>query len=57
MDYQNRVSDFWNIATWLSIAYFVLFAVLNIGGLIWIKLTTEPKKKKKIEQTIDWTRR
>ncbi len=57
MDYQSRVDEFWSIVTWISIAYFVLFAAVNIAGLIWIKITTEPKKKKAIKQTIDWTRR
>jgi hypothetical protein len=53
---EDRSGEFWGIVTWISISYFVLFVVVNVAGIIWIKMTTEPPKKK-IKKTIDWKRR
>jgi hypothetical protein len=43
---EDRSGEFWGIVTWVSISYFVLFVVVNVAGIIWIKMTTEPPKKK-----------
>jgi hypothetical protein len=56
MNQQERVDEFWGIVTWISIGYFVLFVAINVAGLIWVKMTSEPPKKK-IKKTIDWNRR
>lgn len=49
-------AEFWRLAPtvffWCSLPYIIL----NVAGIIWIKMTTEPKKKKKIKNTIDWNK-
>jgi len=56
MTQAERLNDFWGLATWISIGYFVLFVAINVAGLIWIKRTSEPLKKK-TKKTINWSRR
>jgi hypothetical protein len=33
--------------------YVLIFVVMNVSGLIWLKMTAEPPKKK-IKKTIKW---
>ena len=56
MTQAERWSEFWGIATWITIGYFVLFVGLNVAGLIWVKITSETPAKK-IKKTIDWNQK
>jgi hypothetical protein len=46
--------QFWDaivLTLWIAIPPFV---ILNVAGLIWIKLTANPKNPKPIKKTIVW---
>jgi hypothetical protein len=53
MTQADRWTDFWGLATWISIGYFVLFVAINVAGLIWVKKTSDAPPKK-VKETIDW---
>jgi hypothetical protein len=40
-------------SVWIIIGYVALFIVMNVSGLIWLRMTAEPPKKK-IKTTIKW---
>ena len=56
MTQADRWDEFWELATWIGIGYVVLFVAVNVAGLIWVKMTTEPPEKK-IKKTINWSRK
>ena len=51
-------SEFWRLAPTVFFWCALPFVILNIVGIIWIKMTTEPseKKKAKMKKTINWDR-
>ena len=55
-EFWNR---FWSLAPTVFFWCALPFVILNVVGIIWIKMTTEPsaKKKAKMKKTIDWDRR
>jgi|LakMenE01Jun11ns_1017448.scaffolds.fasta_scaffold9456459_3 hypothetical protein len=39
---------------WIIAIYVLIFVVMNVSGLVWLKMTAQPRVKKNQRKTIDW---